>query len=41
MGQDCLSHLERVYVDRLDVEIVIDDFSSKKIVPSDLFPTNF
>ena len=39
MSQDCLNHLailciERAYVDRLDTEKVIDEFSSKKVVPS-------
>ena len=35
LGQDCLSHLAllcigRAYITRLDIEIVIDEFSSKK-----------
>ena len=39
MGQDRLNHLallcfECAYVNRLDIEKVIDEFSSKKVVPS-------
>ena len=46
MGQDHLSHLallciERAYVNRVDIEKVIDEFSSKKGCPKFFFYSIF